>query len=103
MSLNQRIGGSSENPDFVLPNSVPLLPGADPEGQKGGVAPVHLRFPWIDTAVATEAPEPQRNQQHTGALPCTSKRVFRAHGPPLSDVRFPIDTERPLTALKNHP
>ena len=45
------------------------------------LAPVHLRCPRIDTAGATEGPEPQRRQQHREALPCTPKSIFRAHRP----------------------
>ena len=51
------------------------------QGIRRGGAPVHVRWPRIDTARAAEGPEPQQNQQYKEALPCTSKRVFRAHGP----------------------
>ena len=62
------------------PPSIPLRIASDSEPSRrdnlDGGAPVHLRCPQIDTAGATKGPGPQRNQQHTEALPCTSKRVF---------------------------
>ena len=80
-----RRGGSRQNPGRVLPHRPARLPART---DSTGAAPRKGR---------------NRNEHSNIRKRCRAHRnTFSVHMAPLSDVRFPIDTERPPTALKNH-